>query len=80
MNLTISSEKETKQVEVDYVEVHTPSGVFTLLNEHAPLISKVKKGLCLSYKIKETHTIETVSSENGGFFHFYKNKAMLILW
>lgn len=60
------------------IEVETPSGSFTVADDHAPLISSLKKkGIALfQTNVGITHTIHI---ENGGLFKVVNNKAQLIL-
>lgn len=60
------------------VEVETPSGSFTVAENHAPLVSTLKKKGIITFQtnVGNTHTVHV---ENGGLFWVANNKAQLIL-
>lgn len=73
MNLNIvSPEKELFNGEVESVTLPGTVGSFTILPQHAPIVSSLKAGM-LSYitKDKEEHTLTI----NGGFIEMNGNQV-----
>lgn len=60
------------------IEIEAPSGSFTVAENHAPLISAIKKKGIISFKTN-VGNVHTIHVENGGLFWVNQNKARLIL-
>lgn len=60
------------------VEVDSPTGSFTIGENHASLISSLKKKGVVTFQINAGNT-HTIHVENGGLFSVANNKAQLIL-
>jgi F0F1-type ATP synthase epsilon subunit len=76
--LEIITPKKISSYLIYMIEVETPSGSFTIAEEHAPLISSLKKKGIATFQsnVGITHIIHI---ENGGLFKVVNNKAQLIL-
>ena len=60
------------------VEIESPNGSFTVAENHASLISALKKKGVVTFQINADNT-HTIHVENGGLFSVANNKAKLIL-
>lgn len=49
-SLFICSEKETREIKVEWIEVLSPAGEFLILRNHKPMISSVCDGESVRYK------------------------------
>lgn len=63
---------------VHSVEIESPTGSFTVAENHAALISSLKKKGVVTFQINTDNT-HTIHVENGGLFSVANNKAQLIL-
>ncbi len=60
------------------VEIETPTGSFTVAENHASLVSSLKKKGVVTFQVNADNT-HTIHVENGGLFSVANNKAQLIL-
>ena len=70
----ITPDKKLFEGEVSSVTVPGTSGVFQMLNRHAPVISALKKG---KIKIKSAKGVEQFEV-NGGVVEMQKNKIIIL--
>jgi F-type H+-transporting ATPase subunit epsilon len=71
----ITPEKTLYQGEINLINVPGSKGSFTVLKNHAPLISTLEKGeLRIVTKDKKTETIEI----EGGIIEVKKNKIIVL--
>lgn len=76
MNLEIiTPDKSVFTGEVSLVQLPGIDGSFEILNNHAPLISVLKKG---SIKIKDAQGKEQFFEVNGGVIEVLKNKVLIL--
>ena len=71
----ITPDKSVFTGEVDLVQLPGIDGSFEILNNHAPLISVLKKG---RIKIKDAHNKEQFFEVNGGVIEVLKNKVLIL--
>lgn len=76
MNLEIiTPDKSVFTGEVSLVQLPGIDGSFEILNNHAPLISVLKKG---KIKIKDSKNQEQFFEVNGGVVEVLKNKILIL--
>lgn len=76
MNLEIiTPDKSIFSGEVSLVQLPGIDGSFEILNNHAPLISVLKKG---KIKIKDDKDQEQFFEVNGGVVEVLKNKVLIL--
>ena len=76
MNLEIiTPDKSVFTGEVSLVQLPGIDGSFEILNNHAPLISVLKKG---KIKIKDDKDQEQFFEVNGGVVEVLKNKVLIL--
>ncbi len=76
MNLEIiTPDKSVFTGEVSLVQLPGIDGSFEILNNHAPLISVLKKG---TIKIKDDKGQEQFFEVNGGVIEVLKNKVLIL--
>ena len=71
----ITPEKDLFKGEVDLVQLPGIDGSFEILNNHAPLISVLKKG---KIKIMDDQKKEQFFEVNGGVIEVLKNKVLIL--
>ena len=76
--LEIITPKKALSYLISMIEIESPSGSFTVAQDHAPLISSLKKKGIASFQTNVGNT-HIVHIENGGLFKVANNKAQLIL-
>ena len=76
MNLEIiTPEKKVYEGEVSSIILPGSSGVFQILNNHAAIVSTLKKGIL---KVRDTNKQEKEFDINGGVIEFHKNTAIIL--
>jgi F-type H+-transporting ATPase subunit epsilon len=71
----ITPDKSVFSGEVSLVQLPGIDGSFEILNQHAPLISVLKKG---KIKILDEHKQEQFFEVNGGVIEVLKNKVLIL--
>lgn len=71
----ITPDKSVYTGEVSLVQLPGIDGSFEILNNHAPLISVLKKG---RIKIKDDQNKEQFFEVNGGVIEVLKNKVLIL--
>lgn len=78
ISFTISTPQESKTVQVEWIEVESPSGTFFVGYDHAPLASLVKHKSAVLYK-QPSQAEPTAFTAQQGIFYITKNQAVLIV-
>ncbi|MBM3886935.1 hypothetical protein FJ364_03295 [Candidatus Dependentiae bacterium] len=76
--LEIITPRKTSAYLIFMIEVETITGSFTVAENHAPLMSSLKKKGIATFQTN-VGNIHTIHIENGGLFKIANNKAQLIL-
>lgn len=71
----ITPDKNVFEGEVNLVQLPGIDGSFEILNNHAPLISVLKKG---KIKVKDENGQEQFFEVNGGVIEVLKNKVLIL--
>lgn len=74
----IISIEAAEKVMVEWVEIFSPTGNFTVGPDHSPLVSIVKRKSSVIYQTHDKQ-IHTIATGDGGFFQTTGDKAMLLL-
>jgi F0F1-type ATP synthase epsilon subunit len=76
IELEIVTPKEHLVLNVEWIEITSPTGIFFVGPDHAPLVSLVKHKAPISYKEPGKNTA-SYEAENA-FFSIHTNKALLL--
>jgi F0F1-type ATP synthase epsilon subunit len=76
IELSIITPTENKVLQIEWIEVISPTGTFWVGPDHAPLVSLVKHKAPISFK--ETGKDAEVYEPSNGIFYVSKNKATLL--
>mgnify|MGYP000913914276 CR=1 FL=1 len=76
IELSIVTPTEHKVVHVEWIEVTSPTGIFFVGPDHAPLVSLIKHKAPITFKEPEREP-GSYEAENG-VFYISANKAMLL--
>ena len=71
----ITPDKSVFEGEVNLIQLPGIDGSFEILNNHAPLISVLKKG---KIKIRDDQDKEQFFEVNGGVIEVLKNKVLIL--
>lgn len=71
----IAPDKKVYSGEVEYVQLPGIDGLFGILQDHAPIISGLKKGQVL---VTDTDKQEHTFNINGGVVEVSKNKVVVL--
>ena len=73
--LVLSPEKKIFEGEVNYAKFPGTDGEFGVLNNHAPIISNLKKG---TIEVTDTNNVRNSFEINGGVIELKNNKIIVL--
>ncbi len=76
IELSIVTPTEHKVLQVEWIEVTSPTGIFFVAYDHAPLVSLIKHKAPISFK-EPGKEVDHYEAENG-VFTVSTNKAILL--